>query len=387
MENLCRICGGRYKSLVGIFDKQEPQHSVVGDEPNIAEMIQTCANVELDREDCLPQKICIACVHDARTAYGFKRRCEESHRKFYMVISGQQFIKEEPNDNYMILEEFLDEEINAKLEFIEETSPQPPAKEESSNTANKKNNTKLKVTKEPRKQRKVEKFKCELCTKEFKHQQNLLEHMKIHNNSHVCQNCGERFLFKTDLDKHQCYQTSDSTVECPICLMVFSNTQSLDKHKCQEMKSQPFQCPHCPQTFSKDRYLKAHLLIHQESIKGTGPHKCSYCSSTFFNKSALKVHILAHKGERPHSCPLCDSNFRSQYALNSHIRTHTGEKPYTCPLCPKKFTDNNNLAKHRRRHTDERPYKCSICHLAFREKHHLKRHFLGKHRDGDQKIP
>ncbi|XP_017117466.1 zinc finger protein 664 [Drosophila elegans] len=384
MEDLCRICGHHSQTLVAIFVEHERQELVEQVEPNLADMVKTCADVQLDPGDSLPQNICIACVHDARTAYGFKRRCEESHRKFYLAICDRQLVKEEPMGNYLDIEELFHSDLDLKEEFIDESPQEATAKEESHKIVTKpkpKTGRKPKVTKK-------QSFKCELCTKEFGHQRVLLEHMKVHSNSHVCRTCEERFLFKTDLDKHQCYRTSDSTIECPICLKVFSTTRSRDSHKCQEVKERSFQCPHCPQTFTHNHILKAHLSIHpaEEYSQGNGPHKCSHCHVGFTNKSALQVHIHAHMGQRPHTCPFCASSFRSKQVLQVHIRTHTGEKPYKCPHCPKNFSDHNNLAKHRRRHTDERPYKCSICLQDFREKHHLKRHFLGKHRDSDQEL-
>uniref|UniRef100_A0A6P4EKW2 Zinc finger protein 664 n=1 Tax=Drosophila rhopaloa TaxID=1041015 RepID=A0A6P4EKW2_DRORH len=387
MEDICRICGDHSKTLVGIFDEHEPKGQVEF-EPNLAEMVKTCADVQLDPGDCLPQQICIACVHDARTAYGFKRRCEESHRKFYLAINDWQSVKEEPTENFFVIEEQLESDLVVKEEF-DESPMEETAKENSPKINTKKSKPKPKLSRKARlkpKGRKKQSFKCELCAKEFRHQRRLLEHMKVHSNSHVCQTCGERFLFKTDLDKHQCYRTSDYVVECPTCLKVFSTTRSLDSHKCLETKKRAFQCPHCPQIFTHNHLLKVHLLIHTagDSSQGNGPHKCSYCRLGFTNKAALTVHTNAHMDQRPHSCPFCISSFRSKSGLTVHIRTHTGEKPYKCPLCPKTFSDKNNQAKHRRRHTDDRPYKCSVCLQDFREKHHLKRHFLNKHRDPDQ---
>ncbi|XP_017057429.1 zinc finger protein 664 [Drosophila ficusphila] len=387
MEDLCRVCGTHSNNLMGIFD-QHQQMDFEGDEkPDLAEMVKSCADVQLDPGDSLPQKICIACVHDARTAYGFKRRCEESYQKFYWAISNPQIIKEEPEGDYLVIEELYDENLDLKGEFIEESQPETVLQEESPKIAVEKNRRKPKGTIRARRKQNIktkQSFKCEICIKEFKHQRKLQEHMKVHSNSHFCKNCGEMFLFKSDLDKHLCYHNSYATVECPVCLKVFSTTQSLDSHECQEMKFRTVQCPYCPQTFPDDQNLKVHLLIHTAEECRPGPHKCTYCGVGFTNKSALQVHINAHIGERPHCCPFCESNFRSKHGLIIHIRTHTGEKPYKCATCSKRFSDNNNLAKHRRRHTGERPYKCTICMREFREKHHVKRHLLAKHRDSEQ---
>lgn len=380
MEDLCRICGGASENMLGIFDDQVEEYV---DGAKLAEMVKTCADVQLDPDDAMPQKMWISCVHDARTAYGFKRRCEENYKKFYLAILNGQVIKDEPNEEDFLFIENPDKgNLEAKKKLNKEIK-------KTHQTASRTTKSSITTSRAGRQLRSIKNqtFKCELCIKQFKRQINLLDHMKVHSNSHVCQNCEERFLFKADLDNHRCYRNSNSTVECPVCLKVFSSTQSLDSHKCKDMQERsPFQCPHCQQAFTREQNLKAHLLIHAESKQGNGPHKCSYCQTGFFNKSALKVHIHAHMGERPHACPFCVSNFRSKQALKVHIRIHTGEKPYQCPHCPKTFSDNNNLAKHRRRHSDERPYKCSICLQDFREKHHLKRHFLGKHRDGDQKL-
>jgi len=181
MEDLCRICGGHSKTLLGIFD-DEGQQGLKGEvEPHLAEMVRSCADVQLDPDDSLPQKICIACVHDARTAYGFKRRCEESYRKFYLALSNQQFIKEEPNEDYLVIEDLFDGDLNVKEEFIDETPEDPPFQEEPPKIATKKSEPQPKVTtrgiRQPKARKKLS-IKCELCIKEFTHQRNLLEHMK-----------------------------------------------------------------------------------------------------------------------------------------------------------------------------------------------------------------
>ncbi|EDV42146.2 uncharacterized protein Dana_GF17155 [Drosophila ananassae] len=399
MDLLCRICGSHSVTLLGIFDQREPSRFNGELEPNLAEMVKVCANVQLDPGDSLPQNICMTCVLDAQTSYRFKRRCEQNHENFYLAIAEQQKIKDEADaaahfivknlelDNLPMELHLEEPEVVISEEiFIKDEVPKRVYKTRKTCGKNKvakatklnPKNTKHDITKL---------FKCELCYNVFRRQRNLIDHMKIHTNSHCCQTCGERFLFKTDLDQHQCFKTNNSAVECPVCLKVFPTSRGLDLHKCQSLEEGPLKCPHCPQTFTDGHFLKAHLLIHPEEepspLIPRGRHQCSICSAVFTNKSALDVHINAHKGERPHGCSICSASFRSRPALTVHIRTHTGEKPYQCPHCPKAFSDNNNLIKHRRRHTDIRPYQCLLCQLSFREKHHLKRHVLGKHRGSE----
>ncbi|XP_020809607.1 zinc finger protein 583 [Drosophila serrata] len=378
MENLCRICGTHSITLVGIFDQRQRRQFKGEVEPNLADMVKKCAEVQIDSGDPLPQKICRNCIQDAQIAYRFKRRCEQSYQKFYLAIANQPEIKKESKDpgDHFIIEEHFDNAVDIKLlvDIREESFDQTSTKKELPKMV-------------PGQPKKVQQAIRE-SSKEY--QNSLLEHNKIQKKSCTCQTCGESFMFETDLDKHLCFSISDPTVECPICLKVFSTSRGLDIHKCQPMKKRPFECPHCPQTFTHNHYLKAHLLIHPADETGQlaiGPHKCTMCRAGFANKASLKVHVRTHLEERPHSCPICASNFRSKQALKVHIRTHTGEKPYQCPHCPKTFSDNNNLAKHRRRHSDERPYKCLICLQDFREKHHLKRHVLSKHRDSDGEQP
>ncbi|XP_017103616.2 zinc finger protein OZF [Drosophila bipectinata] len=399
MDQLCRICGSNSVTLVGIFDKRQQCWFNGELEPSLADMIAVCANVQLHPGDSLPQNICMTCVLDAQTAYRFKLKCERSNEDFYLAITKQQETKEEADAEELFIVKKLEldnlpmdsqqEEpeviISEEIWFKDEV---PIKTQKTRKTAAK--NKVLKTTEPILKNSKIDVsklFKCDLCVNVFQRQRNLIDHMKIHTNSHCCKTCGERFLFKTDLDQHQCFKTNNSAVECPVCLKVFSTSRGLDMHKCQSTEEGPLKCPYCPQTFIQEQYLKAHLLIHPEQepspLIPRGRHQCTICSAVFTNKSALEVHINAHKGKRPHECSVCSASFRSKPALTLHIRTHTGEKPYQCPHCPKAFSDNNNLIKHRRRHTDIRPYQCLLCQMCFREKHHLKRHVLGKHRGSE----
>ncbi|BFF89785.1 zinc finger protein 664 [Drosophila madeirensis] len=392
MEELCRICRSPSVTLVGIFDERERRHLEGQMEPILADMVMACADVQIERGDELPQKICMSCILDAQCSYRFKRRCEKSHEQLSLAIrslSNQESpkIKLELDASVIdfegdgfIAEEIFDSATQLKLELekpiVEQKLPKVAlavAKKEKRLTSEAR-----KKLKETRRE-----LKCDLCIKQFQHKRNLEEHMKVHTNSHICPTCEQRFLFKTDLDLHISVHSSERPYQCPLCMKSFATSQNITNHKCLLEEDRPFKCPHCPKAFVHNYYLKEHMFSHTEDESNklpTGPHKCTHCSVRFHNKSALKVHTLAHTGERPHNCPFCSSTFRSKQTLKVHTRMHTGEKPYKCPECPKTFADNNNLFKHRRRHTDDRPYKCPHCVMAFREKHHMKRHVLGKHR-------
>jgi len=171
MEDLCRICGGASENMLGIFNDQVEEYV---DGAKLAEMVKTCADVQLDPDDAMPQKMCISCVHDARTAYGFKRRCEENYKKFYLAILNGQVIKDEPNEEDFLFIENPDKgNLEAKKKLNKEIK-------KTHQTASRTTKSSITTSRAGRQLRSIKNqtFKCELCIKQFKRQINLLDHMK-----------------------------------------------------------------------------------------------------------------------------------------------------------------------------------------------------------------
>ncbi|XP_068156897.1 zinc finger protein 22-like [Drosophila tropicalis] len=144
-------------------------------------------------------------------------------------------------------------------------------------------------------------FKCEFCSKSFRHKRNLCEHNKIHTNG----------VLEDEL-----------------------STNDLHRHK----------CPHCPSSFVSNAYLTKHIRIHT----GERPYKCNICSSSFRASDALKLHIRIHTGEKPFKCPDCDKSFSDNHNLLKHRRRHTNERPYKCPHpgCIKDFREKHHMKRH-----------------------------------------
>ncbi|XP_014293960.1 zinc finger protein 37 [Halyomorpha halys] len=164
-------------------------------------------------------------------------------------------------------------------------------------------------------------------------------------------------------------------------------------------KKKLIHCPHCSRTFTH----RNSLLYHFRSYSGRRLHQCDVCGKGFFAANALRVHMRMHSGDKPYKCEVCGRNFRQwgdlkyhmtslhsntkqyqcefcgkdfarKYSLIVHRRIHTGEKNYVCEYCRKTFRASSYLVNHRRIHTGEKPYTCDVCHKPFRVKSDMKRH-------------
>nr|XP_029722259.1 myoneurin [Aedes albopictus] len=68
----CRVClqEGEIRSL---FDDTCPESNL-----SYGAKVMQCSSVEIRRDDCLPDRICLQCIEDLRVAYRFRVNCESS---------------------------------------------------------------------------------------------------------------------------------------------------------------------------------------------------------------------------------------------------------------------------------------------------------------------
>ncbi|XP_059621943.1 uncharacterized protein LOC132265352 isoform X2 [Phlebotomus argentipes] len=79
--------------------------------------------------------------------------------------------------------------------------------------------------------KKVSKYFCEVCEKEYMTLANINKHMRSHN-LHLCNLCVKSFKSTNELREHVCPKEKDVTnySKCPVCFKILSNSWSLSRH-------------------------------------------------------------------------------------------------------------------------------------------------------------
>ncbi|XP_038212825.1 gastrula zinc finger protein xFG20-1-like [Zerene cesonia] len=154
------------------------------------------------------------------------------------------------------------------------------------------------TSKSDAKSKKQSVYVCTTCKKVFNRKDNYRSHIAIHEPSlrrHRCEVCGERFGYRSTLNKHRAAAHEPRT---------------LPAHT----------CPHCDQHFSAAWKLKIHVERDHERLTR---YQCDVkdCGKKFFKKYDLVVHKRYHTGERPYSCDICKQSFPHVSHLKRHVRS------------------------------------------------------------------
>lgn len=162
-------------------------------------------------------------------------------------------------------------------------------------------------------------FKCSYCSKAFKRNYYLINHMRIH--------------------------TGDKPYKCNYCEYAGKQIGALQTHIANVHSiDKPYKCDICEYSTKSKESLKDHIKAH-ENKKG---YKCNYsgCNKAFNQASGLLVHAKIHLGS--YSCTKCNKAFGSKNIWEAHMNAHKGLKPYLCPhgMCSFSTNGKNNLTKH-----------------------------------------
>ncbi|XP_045134224.1 zinc finger protein 701-like [Portunus trituberculatus] len=135
----------------------------------------------------------------------------------------------------------------------------------------------------------------------------------------ACEFCGKTFKGKERAYQFYYHRNREHTHEmsfkCDVCSKEFWGDRELLAHRTQH-KDQGHVCHICGQKFNASKNLKVHLLIHVPIRE----HVCRYCDKPFRRKDHLIVHERIHTGIRPYQCQWCDSGYPQKHQLKLHIR-------------------------------------------------------------------
>uniref|UniRef100_A0A6P7F4T0 Gastrula zinc finger protein XlCGF57.1-like n=1 Tax=Diabrotica virgifera virgifera TaxID=50390 RepID=A0A6P7F4T0_DIAVI len=219
-------------------------------------------------------------------------------------------------------------------------------------------------------------FVCVVCkTFSTPNKESLYAHIR---SEHVkedlyCKECDKHFFSKSWLEGHKMFHKKSQEFEpkrCNLCSREFTTDKQLLVH-IQESHNdnslitfKKYKCTTCNLTLPYKKNLDQHMENMHSSDKDKKSFLCTYCGRSFASKWPLTAHMKIHE-DGQYLCSFCDKKFKQKPSLTKHLRTHTGEKPYKCHVCGKTFAQRSPLTVHLRQHTGDRPYSCKKCEKGF----------------------
>ena len=249
--------------------------------------------------------------------------------------------------------------------------------------------------------KKIKRFKCETCSRNFYSQHHLLLHMNTHKRNlaldslkkakanqisiacaqksgFTCTVCNKHFLFQKGLNSHMRVHSSklaenkllsqrfrdfmaESSKDNTLNLKPMSKDEShendektssiekdIDKSNkdvdmINEQSSESEQYPKLSDLNIED---KIQVIIGKDKTKR---YVCHACNNTYTTKQKLKMHALIHR-DNCFLCDMCGKSFFREITLQKHVSTHMLPRPHVCQVCQKSFIHRSSLMRHKSVH-------------------------------------
>ncbi|XP_062537440.1 uncharacterized protein LOC134205837 [Armigeres subalbatus] len=159
----------------------------------------------------------------------------------------------------------------------------------------------------------------------------------------ICELCGksiERSLFEYHMNQHNGIRPYECAFEG--CGKQYSNKITRDRHEIliHHEDNYKYNCDQCDERFKYRSTFDYHYAVKHESQMVP----CPVCGKLLKHKSLIREHVRRHTGHFP--CPVCGKILQKKYSLDVHMRTHTNVKPYACDMCGQRFMLKVQLKTH-----------------------------------------
>ncbi|XP_011294949.2 zinc finger protein 468 [Musca domestica] len=210
-----------------------------------------------------------------------------------------------------------------------------------------------------------------------------------------CNTCNKKFYKQLYLDAHikGIHLGEKEPFHCIMCPLTFVSYSKLYLHRkskhTKEKKTENEQnqrpkpqlktssdnkylCELCQGTYSSRKAITEHIKRHKQ-IK---EYVCQFCGVAKVTRTELNTHMRVHfRDMEKFPCPRCPQVFNHRNAISRHVKVvHEGERRYSCDYCSKKFSTRNSKVCHERLHTGEKPFTCAMCDKSFAQSESLKSH-------------
>jgi len=220
----------------------------------------------------------------------------------------------------------------------------------------------------------VNKYFCDTCGLCFGRSVDLRSHRLSHSTFQTCN--GTATSTKSASNGRRSLRCKDCGADG------FKTWRSVMLHRRTLHKgSLPHPCPHCPRRFLYASDLRKHERRHT----GQRPHICSVCGKGFFHIADLEVHGRAHRGDAPLTCSVCNKWMSSMTGLRAHMHIHRPNAPLNvCTVCDKHFSYLSSLRAHMKRQhagnmTKSDCWRCVECNVEFAAQSSLMDHVNSSH--------
>lgn len=197
-----------------------------------------------------------------------------------------------------------------------------------------------------------------------------------------CGKCNRVFTSVLYLARHikrVCPDMSQRKWKCDRCSKAFRHPFGLQQHIYTHTGERPHKCQQCSKAF----YSANDLRRHERTHSGERPYQCSHCDKRFSTTISLRTHTYIHTGERPHKCPHCTKTFATSSKLSRHIVTHSDKRPFSCDQCVKTFNRSGDLRRHyiQQHGKAHELLDCDQCNKVFATQKCLQHHKTTHNRD------
>lgn len=272
----------------------------------MADMLLECVDCNLRADDSFPKQICAGCVIATQVAFKFKRKYEQSHKRFCELLKnlkeGGDFQitechinaeeRQEDEEEFILGpggNELVEETVKVKMDEIGNEESKCVAKDIGDSIKIEVEDSQIQEPVENGSQKDAEEDNDGRDTINLTDDQDQ-DAASSGGKPEICHACGSELPNRIKLILHLLSHAKDNHNQCPCCGKTFTHRNSLRRHIHVHSDEKPHKCTHCPKAYKFKEYLTKHIRLHSEERF----LKCHLCNKTFSNSSNLKNHIRSH---------------------------------------------------------------------------------------------